>query len=118
MRIKTSELEGAALDWAVSMAICPESFKTDQKDANGLYPWSTGWLRKGSPSTDWSQVGPLIERYGMWLSNDSERPEPWIGSIGGLHMQFGPTPLIALCRAIVAMKLGHEVDIPEELRND
>lgn len=35
--------------------------------------------------------------------------------LGGVDEQLGPTPLIAACRAIVADKLGDEVDIPEEL---
>ena len=109
MRIKTSELEGAALDWAVAMAICPESFKTDQKDSNGLYPWSTGWLRNGSPSTDWSQGGPLIE----WYYVDVESG-PWSAYYGRKTMH-GDSPLIAVCRAIVAAKLGDEVDVPDEL---
>jgi hypothetical protein len=99
MKIKTSELTGAALDWAV--AECENVYCFD-----GSY----------TPSTNWSQGGPIIER--EWIDlhcvNDSlweaECPAP-----GGLAMQNGPTPLIAAMRCYVASKLGDEVEIPEEI---
>lgn len=48
MKIKTSELIGPVLDWAVSVA------EMDTED--GLLP--------PAYSTDWSQGGPIIEREG------------------------------------------------------
>jgi len=123
MKIKTSELEGAALDWAVAMAICPESFKIDRKDSNGLYPWCIGWLRNGSPSTDWSQGGPLIEQYCLPLHYNSVSvmwgASACMGRLANGRQEWAfmsaPTPLVAACRAIVAANLGDVVDVPEGL---
>jgi len=111
MKIKPSELTGAALDWAVAEAvgdipiiIFGSLFVAE--DAGEEY----------SPSTDWAQGGPLIEKHGIWLSDDNdESPEKWIASVGGVHMQTGPTPLIAAMRALVAAKLGDEIEVPDEL---
>ena len=96
--INTAELSGAALDWAVAVAI-------------GKQPvlWSS-W----SPSTDWSQGGTLIERHDVWLSSEAI-PGPWLASINGCGLETGPTPLIAACRAIVYRVLGDTVDVPAEL---
>ena len=97
--MKTSELIGKALNWAV--AECEDVYCFD-----GSY----------TPSTNWAQGGPIIEREWVDLHcvNDSlweaECPAP-----GGLAMQNGPTPLIAAMRCYVASKLGDEVDVPEEL---
>lgn len=100
--VKTAELEGAALDWAVDKAT------------------GTQWAR---PSTEWTQGGPLIESrhvtvdFNMSAEEDpSYDQEPWISCIGqhsGCY--YGATPLIAAMRAIVAADLGDTVEIPEEL---
>jgi hypothetical protein len=107
--MKTSELTGAALDWAV--AKCEEACIGD-----GYYTGIV--LRDGevkyAPSTDWAQGGPIIEREKIgidyskvgWIAN-ADTPTNGIG--------LGPTPLIAAMRCYVASKLGDEVEIPEEL---
>jgi hypothetical protein len=105
MKIKTNELTGAALDWAVA--------KAEGYTGAALESRTGEWY---TPSTYWAQGGPIIER--EWIDlhcvNDSlweaECPAP-----GGLAMQNGPTPLIAAMRCRVASKLGDEVDVPEEL---
>jgi len=66
-----------------------------------------------SPSTDWSQGGPIIEREKMTLEWTGEN---WMAYIRHDDEYFGPTPLIAAMRCYVASKLGDEVEIPEELR--
>ena len=108
--MKTLELTGAALDWAV--AIC-EGFVQDGDPA-----WQQGY-EPFSFSTDWAQGGPLIER--EWLDitpwpNESEEELQWQckqhDSID--CVAFGPTPLIAAMRCYVASKLGDEVEIPAE----
>ena len=110
MKIKTSELTGPALDWAVA--------KVDGYDK--------GWLERqlnnpnpstrGIPhySTDWSDGGPIIEREKMGV----EFCEEWHAMRPGeprFTSGFGPTPLIAAMRCFVASKLGDKVDVPEEL---
>ena len=103
MKIKTSELTGPALDWAVGMAI-------------GEYkPVSVP-----NYSSDWAQAGPIIERENISIMEEANGL--WMGSIGGctdfempLYQVHGPTPLIAAMRCYVESKLGDEVEVPEEL---
>jgi hypothetical protein len=110
--MKTSELSGAALDWAVHQIDKPL--------------WWHG--KTYQPSTDWSQGGPIIERERLdvhcvntglwsakWWANNS-------GMVKNPAQRFkhniqtdGPTLLIAAMRCYVASKLGNEVEIPEEL---
>jgi hypothetical protein len=99
MLMKTSELQGAALDWAVTKC---EGFDTDIEDGSiwGLWGWAT----------DWAQGGPIIEREGLTLDQWDDYPRWRSGN------SYGPTPLIAAMRCYVASKLGYEIDIPEELK--
>jgi hypothetical protein len=111
--MKTSKLTGAALDWAVA------------KCADLPYPHvydEQGEIVEVSPSTDWAQGGPIIEREGINLDNYAKNPQwsAWIPTPErelGEAQAFGPTPLIAAMRCYVASKLGDEVEIPEELNN-
>jgi hypothetical protein len=106
--MKTSELTGAALDWAV--AKCEGLAVSDR---------ATKWRAENCPhlySTDWAQGGPIIER--EWVDLHCVNDSLWEAecpAVGGLAMQNGPTPLIAAMRCYVASKLGHDVDVPEEL---
>lgn len=121
MKIKTAELTGAALDWAVATA-------------NGDYPqwdaeWEVFYAANGDDmdySTDWAQGGPIIEREMIQLT-----PKCMVNPLHGwaaafrsfdedddvyaLHRMRGKTPLIAAMRCYVASKLGDEVDVPDEL---
>ena len=119
MKVKVSELTGAALNWAVS--VC-----------QGYTPFSDGisWIvdvagqyqQLPNYSTDWAQGGPIIEREGIEVrkgnplyfpqgNENGDFYEPlWIA---GKH--HGQTPLIAAMRCYVASKLGDTVDVPEEL---
>jgi len=107
--MKTSELTGAALNWAVA-----KCWYGDEYDMS-IPLFDDGLIF--APSTNWSHGGPIIERewIGLHCVNDSlweaECPAP-----GGLAMQNGPTPLIAAMRCYVASKLGDEIEIPEELK--
>lgn len=89
MKIKTSELSGADLDWAVSQI-------------EGKYKYY---------SIDWYAAGPIIEREririeprGVWCAAHDSFEWGWMS---------GPTPIIAAMRCYVASKLGDEVEIPE-----
>lgn len=102
--------------------------KTNELAAlNILYPQQAKHYPKVSPSTDWSQGGPIIEREGIEVvrGNDlifpkgnekGEYTEPlWLASCGGGRKFHGPTALIAAMRCYVASKLGDEVEVPDEL---
>jgi hypothetical protein len=108
--IKTSELTGAALDWAVAKCEGIE-FRKDDVRFRGAY------ARKYS--TDWAQAGPIIERENIGLVCQQ------IGSTQEcayrhteneeVFYYYGSTPLIAAMRCYVASKLGDTVEIPKEL---
>lgn len=116
MIIRTQDLTGSALDWAVAKAVCPESLK-NSCNLNGFPYWSEGWLWNGSPSTDWNQCGQLIDRHKVDMHFAGYA---WMAQAETLSKEshlacYGDTPLIAICRAIVACELGESVDIPDEL---
>ena len=127
MKIKTSQLTGILLDWAVATAKGYKYIKIFKPQR----PTDHGWIEVRfnpdirattstfSPSINWSQGGPIIERelicynksmdtYWTWLNNDAEGDRNPRAS--------GPTLLIAAMRCYVASKLGEEVEIPEELK--
>ena len=104
MKIKTSELSGAALDWAVKKAI--------KKDGGYFLPSKD--YKNISHSTDWAQGWPIIEREGVCVK---KHPNWWTAYIENDNLAQGPTPLIAAMRCYVASKLGDEVEVPEEIIN-
>ena len=100
MKLKTSELQGAVLDWAV--AKCEVGDAINEIDDPHFY------------STDWALAGPIIEREGITVRRYTDAL--WDASIGRLdYVADGPTPLIAVMRCYVASKLGDEVEVPDEL---
>jgi hypothetical protein len=114
MKIKTSELTGAALDWAV--AKCENKGNDIEVHAgNVLYGRVTSGFVHFNPSTDWAQGGPIIEREGItirfWENETHVHAYKW-NTEGWFE---GPTPLIAAMRCYVASKLGDEVEVPDEL---
>ena len=112
MKIKTSELTGPALDWAVAKCDGFTPHQTCMYDTPTL--WRNG--HRYSPSTDWSEGGPIIERELIELTTRGESLDMWVAKSPDWYAPaFGPTPLIAAMRCYVASKLGDEVEIPEEL---
>ncbi|WP_258087316.1 DUF2591 domain-containing protein [Xenorhabdus bovienii] len=130
MKIKTSELTGRALDWAVARAIGA----TEE-----IMPSGNTWLKPNDdwyvsnrdtynfePSTDWEQCGELIDKYLDDVTYMGRKDNHWVASVRALTVddfsifktQTGDTPQIAICRAVVAAQLGDEVDIPDELVED
>jgi hypothetical protein len=66
-----------------------------------------------SPSTKWAQGGPLIDQHASTVTQ-AAYDAGWWAHIGN-HIGEGKTPLIAVCRAIVAAKIGDVVGVPAEL---
>lgn len=132
VEVKTSELSGASLDWAVAVSLGYECGLLP--DGNGTFGCNTatrrqcviGPLRVASitaelnarffrPSTDWVDGGPLIDKFDVWLSCDDgthcASTHPHVNEC----IATGPTKLIAACRAIVAAKSGDVAPVPAEL---
>jgi len=117
MKIKTSELTGIALDWAV--AKCEGDSLSEEMMF--LFTESDDYAY----SIDWALSGSIIEREINVIECDA-LDQQWHavkydagGSFNpfanvGWHA-FGRTPLIAAMRCYVASKLGDEVDVPDEL---
>lgn len=114
MKIKTSELTGPALDWAVAKC---EGIATDK--------WGVAWVpmrnqehfnERFAPSNNWTQGGPIIERERISVGTEENG---WSANITtastGIALGFGPTPLVAAMRCYVSSRLGDEVEMPEEL---
>ena len=106
--MKTSELTGAALDWAV----CVANGETREAWLENPYPYSTNWIFGG----------PIIEREGLTIGKVTNSHNEWSAEsfqddgIRVKYLRYGPTPLIAAMRCYVASKLGDNIDIPEELQ--
>ncbi|PLC06392.1 hypothetical protein CY658_04985 [Variovorax sp. RO1] len=120
--MKTSELTGAQLDYWVAKA---EGHRVrlvgelvvfyEGGDDSGLKE------RRGpefSPSTDWSDGGPIIERerIGVWSGVDPYSGKSadalWFsegsGTSSGRAKATGPSSLVAAMRAYVASKFGED----------
>ncbi len=104
--MKTSELSGAALDWAVAKC----EGLPDDGFSNPEY------------HIDWAYSGAIIERERICLEDAAGMY--WTASLvhegkeyggGERAEEQGATPLIAAMRCYVASKLGNEVQIPEGL---
>jgi hypothetical protein len=111
---KTAELTGIALDWAVAKITNPEWWDDGYMDGDPMAALDMDDGAVYSPSTNWAQGGPIIEREKLVISPDPQhgwRAMPYMD----LTEFYGPTPLVAAMRCYVASVLGDEVDIPEEL---
>ena len=119
--MKTSELTGAALDWAVAKCEPDSTLELyfDNETGEPLCHDDCYDNQEFRPSTDWAQGGPIIERDGIWLQPEvgkEETASAWYAVSMDGHDAYGPTPLIAAMRCYVTSKLGDEVEIPEELK--
>ena len=121
MKIKTQDLTGPALDWAVAKA---------GGGAKNIAVFLDGHSRLGmyNYSSNWAQGGPIIEQEGIELLCNLTAEEAaqfiegshadWRAAkrpIGRNTRSFGTTPLIAAMRCYVASKLGDEIDVPDDL---
>jgi len=96
--MKTSELTGAALDWAVAKCEPDDTLAIYFDESTGEPLCHDDWPnnQEYKPSTDWAQGGPIIERERIPNNGD----------------------LAEAMRCFVASKLGDTVDVPEELNHD
>lgn len=120
MKHKTSELTGALLDAAVAkvdgieVSQCRGGYLAYAESAR-IHTYSA---KQYSPSTDWAQGGPIIEREQISLIVDDGYTEAYVrlmtnhGELAGSDGRAeGSTPLIAAMRAFVTSKLGDMVEL-------
>ena len=128
--MKTNELTGAALDWAVAIA---EGFKPEQ-----LYIWNSKSIftrtfdDEGNPDgymtgpdrlygSKWEAGGKIVERERISITSctptvgDNRTPFWFANHEGRTDYAEGSTALIAAMRCHAASRLGDEVEIPKEL---
>jgi hypothetical protein len=113
-----ASLEGAALDWAVAKCLPDDTVRIYFEEETGEKLFLDDWeVPEFSPSADWAQGGPIIERDiakverfsdALWEATAYTKDAQDI-------VQSGPNPLIAAMRCYVASKLGDEVEVPNEL---
>lgn len=121
INVETNFLNGPALDWLVAESIGLEPIPGQPpefrywKDQYGN-DQSGQWL----PSTDWSQGGPLIDEYRVVFLTVGGNPDALAaiphdkdGKSGAFR--GGKTRLCAAMRAIVAMEIGKEAEVPQDL---
>ena len=125
MKIKTSELKGTPLNWAV--AKCENRTIIDTigggllvnartEDGDELEEeWGFNYMY--IPSADWAQGGEIIERekIAIMCHHSGEFWDARVNTTFPPVYWRGETPLIAAMRCYVASKLGDEVEMPEEL---
>lgn len=140
--VKTVDLVGAALDHAVAIAV---GYRQDEEDCSAYWAPDGGEVISISkcgveegfgyrPSSNWAHGGPMLELVGAVVSFGDEwqaflkdgkavRSSGFgasyldVDSGNGDADGVGETPMVAVCRAIVAAKLGDLVQVPARLIN-
>jgi len=106
--MRTNELKGIALDWAVAEASGTPIYRSGKTltrmDMDGNAYWE--------PSTNWAQGGAIIEREGIAVWQFDDVTWRAMGKDTVPDPIEGTTPLIAAMRCYVASKLGDEVEVP------
>lgn len=126
MKIKVSELSGAALDWVVAQTCKTPVWIADSWLVNGIEV-PTLKVRENeywSPSTNWSQAGKFIHDHQIEFLAQEDDNHAMHASLSawrrhGLSHRTrwvsGETHLIAACRSIVFTFFGETVEVPQEL---
>ena len=146
VEVKTAELVGPALDWAMADAEGLKNKRVVDDSLGGKAvliandgqrkPLSAG-RRYSKVTTTWSWFGLVrktreivlgwayeptlcwanLREYLVSLTAPQTEGEEWTAHLNGVSMRgddIGP----AVCRAIIASKLGYVVQVPKELIND
>jgi hypothetical protein len=96
--VRTEELTGPALDWAINAIEGDQQPVAGQLDLFAL------------PDAE-----QLITKYGVWV--DAGQLHPWLADVTNdpFNRQPGDTRTIAVLRAVVFAKRGAAVSVPAEL---
>lgn len=131
MKLKTSELTGIALDWAVAQSLPGVSVALD---GGVLREIGVEGYPVFSPATDWLRGGSLLESENINLvrrthAGTSESHQEVVRLLGWIAYKTpkaywmtpvthtDESPLKAAMRCLVQHKLGDTVDVPDALAN-
>lgn len=136
VEVKTAELFGPALDWAVAK-VEGITYDAHYLRMTLFNPEGTEYksISNFRPSADWGHGGPLIQKYGVLLSPPRsmmhvnggpnagwQEVGRWGSTIFGKNRKYRRAcfdhetePLVAAMRAIVQFELGDTIEIPAEL---
>ena len=118
-KVKTSELTGPALDWAVQEI----EYQRMVAEGEHVKQWVLDDHRAGASinrySTDWLWGGPILERENISVGYQGHSGVPldslWYATNRVDACGFGQNPLTATLRCFVTSKLGDTVEVPDEL---
>ncbi|UXZ43553.1 DUF2591 domain-containing protein [Pseudomonas soli] len=124
IEVKTADLAGEALGWAVGIAegldliLVPPEYGNPWRVFARYQGQATENTKRYNPWEDWSLGGPLIERHMVSLHCPQSTDDVWAGWVitdKDEFCQAGESALIAACRAIAAAKIGATAHVPKEL---
>lgn len=128
IEVKTADLAGEALGWAVGKS---EGLELELVPPHYGNPWrvfaryqatATEHTKRFNPWEDWTLGGPLADRhckvvgFNKHIHEDGEW-RAFAYKSGPLLMRLagGESLLVAICRAIVLLHRGETVQVPKEL---
>ncbi len=119
IEVKTADLAGEALGWAVGKAEGLELFLIPPQYNNSWLVFAryqataTEHSKRYNPHEDWAIAGPLVSKHK--LSIDPRRNAGTWDAYSDRWVNACETPQTAVCLAVVLATLGHTVQVPKEL---
>ncbi len=119
IEVKTADLVGEALGWAVGKA---EGLNLELVPPQYGNPWrvfaryqgqAIEYTKRYNPWEDWALAGPLVLKHK--LSIDPRRNAGTWDAYSDRWVNACETPQTAVCLAVVIATLGHTVQVPKEL---
>lgn len=124
IEVKTAELAGEALGWAIGKAEGLDVFLAPPEYGN---PWrvfaryqaaATQHTKRYNPWEDWSLAGALLDKYMRLVERSADGESVAITWRPGSCREgegWGDTTPVAVCRSIVELIRGDTVQVPKEL---
>ncbi|MDD2046153.1 phage protein NinX family protein [Pseudomonas putida] len=122
IEVKTADLAGEQLAWAVAKAegldvrVAGPQYGAPARVFVQYRGEVTERCERYNPHENWALGGPLKTKHqigdgpalGGWTAYPSRPNEPtdWL---------IGPSPLVAICRAVISKVIGNTVQVPKEL---
>lgn len=105
--MKTSDLTGAALDWAVAKCEGVRFVSSPGFEGPGAWVGATRF------SSSWAQGGPIIAREKITVGPARFHSAEFVAFSQTGNEWFGSSPLVAAMRCYVTSRLGTDVDVPD-----